>query len=141
MKKIFLLGLISFWFLGNGISQTKDTTQKKDSIKKDKLPRFTIVEEPPHYPGGDVELHKFTAKNIKYPQEAREKGIQGTVYVSFIVDEEGKITDAKVLKGVNKILDDEALRILSLMPKWIPGKQAGKPVRVQHNMPIKFFID
>ena len=74
----------------------------------------------------------------KYPAAALEKGIEGTVYIAFIVEKDGSITNAKVIKGIGKPCDMEALRVIRAMPKWIPGTQKGNPVRVQFNMPIKF---
>jgi protein TonB len=101
-------------------------------------PVFTIVEEMPSYPGGEVERNKFLATNIVYPQQATENGIQGTVYVSFVVDSKGNVTDVKILRGIGGGCDEEALRVVKMMPKWHPGKQNGKQVRVLFNMPIYF---
>ncbi len=101
-------------------------------------PVFTIVEEMPSYPGGETERNKFLADNIVYPQQATENGIQGTVYVSFVVDSKGNVTDVKILRGIGGGCDEEALRVVKMMPKWHPGKQNGKQVRVLFNMPIYF---
>ncbi len=101
-------------------------------------PVFTIVEEMPSFPGGDAERNKFLAANIQYPQQATENGIQGTVYVSFVVDSKGNVTDVKILRGIGGGCDEEALRVVRMMPKWHPGKQNGKNVRVLFNMPIYF---
>jgi protein TonB len=101
-------------------------------------PVFTIVEEMPSYPGGEAERNKFLAENIVYPQQATENGIQGTVYVSFVVDSKGNVTDVKILRGIGGGCDEEALRVVKMMPKWHPGKQNGKQVRVLFNMPIYF---
>jgi protein TonB len=101
---------------------------------------FTVVESMPGYPGGDAARMKFLQENIKYPQMARESGIQGTVYVTFVVETEGSVTDVRVLRGIGGGCDEEAIRVINLMPKWNPGKQRGKPVRVQFNMPIKFTL-
>ena len=101
-------------------------------------PVFTIVEEMPSFPGGDAERNKFLAENIQYPQQATENGIQGTVYVSFVVDSKGNVTDVKILRGIGGGCDEEALRVVRMMPKWHPGKQNGKNVRVLFNMPIYF---
>ena len=105
---------------------------------EEQKPVFTIVEEMPSFPGGEAELHKYLAENIVYPQQATENGIQGTVYVSFVVDSKGNITDAKVLRGIGGGCDEEALRVVKAMPGWHPGKQNGKLVRVLFNMPIYF---
>jgi protein TonB len=101
-------------------------------------PVFTIVEEMPSFPGGESERNKFLADNIVYPQQATENGIQGTVYISFVVDSKGNVTDVKILRGIGGGCDEEALRVVKLMPKWHPGKQNGKQVRVLFNMPIYF---
>lgn len=99
---------------------------------------FTVVEEMPKFPGGDSELLKFIAKSIKYPVIAQENGIQGRVICSFVVNRDGSVVDAEVLRGVDPSLDKEALRVISTMPKWTPGKQRGKPVRVKYTVPITF---
>jgi len=104
-------------------------------------PIFTIVEEMPSFPGGEGELAKFLGANIVYPQIAKESAIQGTVYVSFVVDSKGKVTDVKVLRGIGGGCDEEALRVVRMMPSWRPGKQNGQSVRVQFNMPIRFTLN
>ncbi len=101
---------------------------------------FRVVENAPSFPGGDAARMKFLQDNIKYPQMARESGIQGTVYVTFVVERSGAVTDVKILRGIGGGCDEEALRVVRNMPKWEPGKQRGKPVRVQFNMPIKFTL-
>lgn len=101
---------------------------------------FTVVEEAPSYPGGDESRIRFLQENIKYPQMARESGIQGTVYVTFVVEKSGKVTDVKVLRGIGGGCDEEAIRVIQAMPPWNAGKQRGKSVRVQFNMPIKFTL-
>jgi len=101
---------------------------------------FTVVEESPSYPGGDIARIQFLQDNIVYPQMARESGIQGTVYVTFVVERTGAVTDVRVLRGIGGGCDEEAVRVIKAMPKWHPGKQRGKPVRVQFNMPIKFTL-
>jgi len=101
---------------------------------------FTIVEQMPKFPGGDAELYKFLGKNMKYPPMAKDAGIKGTVYVTFVVTETGAIKDAKVLRGIGGGCDEEALRVVKSMPNWTAGKQRGKPVRVQYNIPIKFTL-
>ena len=104
-------------------------------------PIFTVVEEMPTFPGGDESRIKFLTENIKYPQMAKESGIQGTVYVTFVIDERGRVADVKVLRGIGGGCDEEAVRVVKMMPPWNPGKQSGKPVRVQFNMPIKFTLN
>ncbi|NCC73397.1 MAG: energy transducer TonB [Sphingobacteriia bacterium] len=106
----------------------------------EELEIFTVVESMPEFPGGDAARMKFLQENIKYPQLARESGIQGTVYVTFVVETNGGVTDVRVLRGIGGGCDEEAVRVIQSMPKWIPGKQRGKPVRVQFNMPIRFTL-
>lgn len=101
---------------------------------------FTVVEESPHYPGGDEVRMKFLQENIHYPEEARVSSIQGTVYITFVVEKNGTITDVRVLRGIGGGCDEEALRVVRLMPPWIPGKQRGKPVRVRFNLPVRFSL-
>ena len=100
---------------------------------------FEVVEEMPEFPnGGMAGLMQFLSKNIKYPQIAQENGTQGRVTVQFVVNKDGSIVDAVVLRGVDPYLDKEALRVVNLMPKWKPGKQRGKPVRVRYTVPVMF---
>jgi TonB family protein len=101
---------------------------------------LTGVQEMPMFRGGDEERVKFIASNLQYPKGAYNKGIQGTVYLTFVVDVDGSITDVKVLRGIESSLDEEAVRLVSIMPKWSPGKVGNIPVRVQFNMPIRFII-
>ncbi|HRS54282.1 MAG TPA: energy transducer TonB [Bacteroidales bacterium] len=101
---------------------------------------FTIVEEQPSFPGGEEARIKFIASNIKYPQIARENGIEGKVFVTFVVEKDGSITNVKLLRDIGGGCGEEAIRVVKAMPKWIPGKQRGQPVRVQFNMPINFVL-
>jgi len=101
---------------------------------------FTVVEEQPGYPGGEEARISFLQQNIKYPEEAKELGIQGKVFVTFVVEVDGSITDVRVLRGIGGGCDEEAIRVVRSMPKWVPGKQRGVPVRVQFNLPIKFTL-
>ncbi len=95
---------------------------------------FQVVENQPEFPGGMAELMKFLQKNIKYPSICHEQGIQGRVIVQFVVNTDGSIVDAQVMKPVNPYLDKEALRVVSIMPKWKPGEQRGKKVRVRFTL-------
>jgi len=101
---------------------------------------FFIVEEMPEFPGGELALRKYIANAIKYPVIAQENGIQGKVYVTFVVDRDGSISNARVARGVDPSLDKEALRVVKDLPKWKPGKQRGKPVRVSYTVPINFVL-
>ena len=98
---------------------------------------FEVVEQMPEFPnGGMAGLMQFLSKNIKYPTIAQENGTQGRVTVQFVVNKDGSIVDAKVLRGVDPYLDKEALRVIGTMPKWKPGMQRGKPVRVKYTVPV-----
>lgn len=99
---------------------------------------FVLVEEMPEFPGGELALRKYLANTVKYPQIAQENGIQGKVFVSFIIDELGYITNIELIRGIDSSLDNEALRVVSTLPKWKPGKQAGKAVKVRYSVPIHF---
>lgn len=99
---------------------------------------FTVVEKQPEFPGGMAELMKFLAKSIKYPVIAQENGIQGRVVCSFVVNRDGSIVDIQVMRGVDPSLDKEAVRVIGTMPKWKPGEQRGKPVRVRFILPVQF---
>ena len=99
---------------------------------------FMVVEDQPEFPGGTAALLEYLRKNIKYPAICRENNIQGRVIVSFIVNKDGAIVEPEVIKGVNPSLDKEALRVISGMPKWKPGSQRGKPVRVKYTVPVNF---
>ena len=99
---------------------------------------FTIVEEMPDFPGGMQKLADYLAKNIKYPQMARESGIQGRVFINFVIEPDGSVSNIKVLRSLGGGCDEEAVRVVKSMPKWKPGKQRGKPVRVSYNLPVNF---
>ena len=99
---------------------------------------FTIVEEMPDFPGGTAKLAEYLQKNIKYPQMARESGIQGRVFVNFVVEPDGHVSNVKVLRSLGGGCDEEAMRVVKAMPKWKPGKQRGKPVRVSYILPVNF---
>lgn len=99
---------------------------------------FQVVEEMPEFPGGIAECLKFLAKNIKYPTIAQENGVQGRVIVQFVVNSDGTIVDPVVMRSVDPYLDKEALRVIKMMPKWKPGKQRGKAVRVKYTVPVTF---
>ena len=100
---------------------------------------FEVVEQMPEFPnGGMAGLMQYLSKNIKYPTIAQENGTQGRVTVQFVVNRDGSIVDAKVLRGVDPYLDKEAIRVISSMPKWKPGMQRGKAVRVKYTVPVMF---
>ena len=109
-----------------------------EAPKEEETKVFDVVEQMPSFPGGDAELMKFLSSHIKYPVVAEENGIQGRVIAQFVVERDGSISDVKVIKSVDPSLDKEAIRVLKSMPKWIPGKQNGAPVRVKYTVPVTF---
>jgi len=131
MKNLLLLGLLSLLHIFPVWAQEKEGDDKTV---------YTIVEVMPQFPGGDDELYKFLGKHLQYPAEAKKNGIEGVVYVSFVVYEDGTIREAKVLRGIGGGCDAEALRVIRLMPNWEPGTQRGKAVRVHYNLPIRFTL-
>jgi len=99
---------------------------------------LSIVEVMPTFPGGDQAMFKYFGTQAKYPEEAAENGIKGAVYVAFVVERDGRISDVKVLRGIGGGCDEEAVRVVRSMPNWIPGTQNGKVVRVRYNLPFRF---
>lgn len=102
---------------------------------------FVVVEDMPHFPGGEPALMKYLSTHIQYPELAKESGIQGRVFINFVVEPDGSIDHVKVLRGIGGGCDQEAIRVVKSMPKWVPGKQRGKPVRVSFNLPVKFTLE
>ena len=111
---------------------------RKEVEAEDPNKIYDNVEVMPEYPGGHVALMRYIAQNVEYPQVAQENGTQGKVVVQFVVDTDGSIINAHVLTSVDPYLDKEALRVIKSMPRWIPGKQKGKPVRVKYTVPVNF---
>jgi periplasmic protein TonB len=101
---------------------------------------FTVVEQMPEFPGGESALNKFLKDNIRYPSVASENGISGSVYLTFVVSKEGKISDVRVLRGIGGGCDEEAVRVVRMMPPWIAGRQNGVSVPVQFNLPVRFVL-
>lgn len=132
MKKIINLSLLFFLFVF--ISNAQDIRQKEPidpllAKGPDTLPEF---------PGGVVALEKYLEDNLKYPQNAKKSGIEGTLYVMFVVDKEGKITNPKVFRGLSEQLDAEAIRVITAMPQWKPGTKNGENVNVEYTIPVSF---
>jgi len=114
---------------------------EKSPIEKEEEVAFVTVEEMPEFPGGQQALFKFLSENVKYPAEAYANGIQGRVICQFVVNKDGSIVDVKVVRsGGDPSLDKEAVRVIQSMPKWKPGKQRGKYVRVKYTVPVNFKI-
>ena len=129
------------------IASTEDTGQKVEIkyqpvVVEEEEPEeqeiFDVVEQMPDFPGGQAALMSYLSKNIKYPTIAQENGTQGRVIVQFVVNKDGSIVDAKVARSVDPCLDKEALRVINSMPKWKPGMQRNKPVRVKYTVPVMF---
>lgn len=115
----------------------KPVIQKaEEELVEDEI--FFIVEDPAEFPGGVKALYSFINNTVKYPVIAQENGIQGKVYVKFVVNEKGKVSDAEILRGVDSALDNEALRVINKLPDFKPGKQRGRPVKVYYNAVINF---
>ena len=115
------------------------TSKAQGNLTSDMV--FKIVEKMPEYPGGKDALRKDIAAVLKYPAKAKEQGISGKVYVSFVVDEKGKIINPKIARGVDEALDKEALRVMSLLKTWEPGSQRGTLVKVEYTLPITFDLN
>ena len=121
--------------------EVKYTPVEVEEEEVDEQQIFTIVEEQPEFPGGMAECYKWIGKNLQYPTISAENGVQGRVTVNFVVNADGSIVDVKVLRGVDPYLDKEAIRVVSKMPKWKPGKQRGKAVRCSFNLPVRFKLN
>ena len=113
--------------------------EEEEEVEDDVI--FTVVEDQPEFPGGEEARQRFLEDNLRYPTMAREAGIQGTVFVTFVVETDGSVTDVRVLRGIGGGCDEEAVRVVQMMPRWEPGRQRGQPVRVQFNMPIRFRLN
>ena len=125
--KVALMMLVLLFSFMTSTAQTK----KNDMV-------FDVVEVMPQFPGGQIAMLQYIMKNIKYPEQAMKEGIQGRVTVRFIVEKDGSISDVRPILSVHPLLNKEAVRVVESMPKWTPGKQNGKPVRVRFNVPVMF---
>ena len=117
---------------------TTAISQEKPSADKNV---YTVVEVMPSFPGGQAAMINYLVQNIKYPEEAKKKGVMGTVFITFIVETDGSVSNVKVLRGIGSGCDEEGVRVVSAMPNWTPGKEKDVPVRCQFNLPIKFSLD
>jgi periplasmic protein TonB len=129
--------------IGDTAGRTGDTADTRQVVVvDDPKPKetFLVVEEMPEFPGGDAGRRIFLKENMHYPQMAREIGIEGRVFVSFVVDEAGRVVEQELLRGIGGGCDEEALRVVGIMPKWKPGRQNGKEVRVRFSMPLIFTL-
>ena len=129
LKVALMIFVLLFSFM-TSTAQTK----KNDMV-------FDVVEVMPQFPGGQIAMLKYIMENMKYPEQAMKEGIQGRVAVRFIVEKDGSISDVKPILSVHPLLNKEAVRVVESMPKWTPGKQNGKPVRVRYNLPVMFKLN
>lgn len=142
------IGMVALFVAGceqkenNELSETMEKlTENKKPVNLDGKKIYTVVEQQPMFPGGIEEMYKFLGRNIRYPKAAVDAGATGRVFLSFVVTETGEIGEIKVLKGIGHGCDEEAVRVLSLFPKWEPAKQDGVPVNVRYNLPINFQME
>ncbi len=136
---LFLLQACDLQETGEVTGQVEQEKALISDYQQDKI--FTVVEEPPRFPGGETARQAFLGNNLVYPEEARLSGIQGTVFISFVVEKDGSISNVEVLRGIGGGCDEEAVRVVEMMPRWEPGKQRGEAVRVQFNMPVRFRLN
>lgn len=120
------------------VEYTIEDTKEEEVVE---VEIFQVVEQLPEFPGGDEALFKYLSDNLIYPDRAREAGIEGRVMVGFVVEPDGRISNVKVIRSKAAALDDEAIRVVKAMPKWKAGKQRGKAVRVQYQIPITFTLN
>ncbi len=102
---------------------------------------FALAEVRPEFPGGEAALQKYIASHVQYPEVARDNGLQGKVYIQFVINKRGEVENASIARGIDAVLDKEALRVIQSLPKWKPGVQRGKPVRVSYTVPINFKLN
>lgn len=119
-------------------TQIQAPIEVQQEEENEEVVNFYVIEEKPEFPGGEAAMFQWIAKNVKYPEIAKENSVQGKVFVQFVIGKEGKVTDVQVVRGVDPSLDKEAVRIIQSMPAWKPGKQRGKPVKVSFQLPINF---
>lgn len=128
MKKL-LFFLVALMVASVSVAQSQENPEKRV---------FDVVEKMPEFPGGSAGLMKWLSDNVKYPAKAEESGIQGRVVCTFVIERDGSVTDVRVARSIDPLLDNEAVRVLSKMPKWNPGTQGGESVRVKYTVPVTF---
>ena len=133
MKKLIILSLMALFGLTTVSAQKTVVAQKNQKV-------FDVVEQMPEYPGGIQALFEYLSQNVKYPADAEKQKVEGRVIATFVVETDGTINNVEVVKPVFPSLDAEAIRVLQGMPKWTPGKQSGKEVRVKYTVPINFHL-
>ena len=131
MKKLILMSLMAVCCLVTASAQKTVVSQKNQKV-------YDVAEQMPEYPGGMPAMFEFLMKNLKYPKDAEKQKVEGRVMVMFVVETDGSISDVKVAKKTFPSLDAEAVRVVQSMPKWTPGRDKGKVVRVQYTLPVSF---
>ena len=131
MKKFFLMSLMAVCCLVTASAQKTVVSQKNQKV-------YDVAEQMPEYPGGMPAMFEFLMKNLQYPKDAEKQKVEGRVMVMFVVETDGSISDVKVAKKTFPSLDAEAVRVVQSMPKWTPGRDKGKVVRVQYTLPVSF---
>jgi protein TonB len=135
------VGLINADDNANKAQETFVKVEVKEEVEEVEEEVFLVVEDDPEFPGGLSALSQYLASNIKYPQLAKENNITGKVFVSFVVEKDGSVGQVKILRDIGGGCGAEAVRVVKAMPKWKPGKQRGKPVRTQFNLPVDFSLN
>lgn len=136
MRRFLLLVTVMLSVMSVSVAMADNSaTKETDEVVWEEL---WVEEARPQFPGGQLALMEWIKQNMVYPQEAIAKGIEGRVIVKFTIEEDGTITNGKILRGIDPLLDNEALRLVSIMPKWSPGRFAGKDIRAIYNLPLSF---
>ncbi|MBO7200978.1 MAG: energy transducer TonB [Bacteroidales bacterium] len=130
MKKLILLVVVALFCCTSAMAQTVVVDEEI----------FLVVENEPEFPGGEDSLYAYIARNIKYPEAAKKEKIEGRVFVTFVIEKDGQVSSAKILRDIGGGCGEEAIRVVKNMPKWKPGTQRGNPVRFQFNLPVSFML-
>ena len=141
---LFIIGCAPKRAIGTRVPSAENTEAPQQAAATQAAPTedvYTFVEQSPQFPGGEAALMEFIRKQLQYPAEAKKNNEEGRVMVQFVVTRDGAIRNAEVVRGVSRSLDQEALRIVSVMPRWNPGKQNGQPVNVRFMLPMTFVLD
>lgn len=133
MKRVLLILALLFTYV---MVNAQSNTGSKEKTSNEKI--YDVVEIPPSFPGGQAALLAWIASHVNYPQKAMESRIEGRIIVGFVIECDGSVSQAKIIRSVDPLLDDEAIRVVMGMPKWTPGRQNGKNVRVKYNVPVNF---
>ena len=131
MKKLILLVVVALFCCTSAMAQT---------VVVDEEIFLVVAENAPEFPGGSDSLYAYIARNIKYPETAKKEKIEGRVFVTFVIEKDGQVSSAKILRDIGGGCGEEAIRVVKNMPKWKPGTQRGNPVRFQFNLPVSFML-